>query len=260
MMHIIRADLYRFRKSKVMFGISIGLLIILTVGNLTAIRGEGKVMIMSDALWLNQANYAVKGSKIISEILKGSNILVFFLIPIVLHVFVSDFTFQTIKNTVSYKYSRIKIYLAKFITCCLLVLLLVISYIVYGVVLNLLFNNMGGQIYVSSHIIQMIKIVALQFPIYAGIIGIMMLIGILFQSSTVVSVFTILYITFSSIFIFLFKLVDFAKVEPITFLDKAAYLSTLKTHEIVQIVGIGLLMLICSVSIGAYIFSQKDFK
>ncbi len=239
-----------------MFGISIGLIVVLMMGYL----GDGQVMLMPDALGLSEVNYAVKGSEIILEILRGSNILAFFLIPIVLHVFVSDFKFQTIKNTVSYKYNRIKIYLAKFITCCLLVLLLVISYIVYGVVLNLLFNNMGGQIYVSSHIIQMIKIIALQFPVYAGIIGIMMLIGILFQSSTVVSVFTILYITFSSIFIFLFKLVDFAKVEPITFLDKAAHLSTLKTHEIVQIIGIGLLMLICSVSIGAYIFSQKDFK
>ena len=259
MMHIIRADLYRFRKSKVMFGISIGFLIILTVGNLTAIRGEGKVMIISDALWLNQANYAVKGSKIILEILKGSNILVFFLIPIVLHVFVSDFTFQTIKNTVSYKYSRIKIYLAKFITCSLLVLLLVTSYIVYALVLKLLFNNMKGAIYVSD-IVQAIKIVSLQFPIYVGIIGIILLIGTLFQNGTLVTVITILYLIYNTTLIHMIKWANFAKVEPITCLDKAAYLSSLKTHEIVQIIGIGLLMLICSVSIGAYIFSQKDFK
>ena len=98
LLNIIRADIYKLIKSKVLIWDFLGLIAILLIGNLLTINGEGLMTLISDTQNLNQVNYSIKGSAIMPELLKGSNILVLFLIPIVINVFISDFRYATIKN------------------------------------------------------------------------------------------------------------------------------------------------------------------
>ena len=90
LLNIIRADIYKLIKSKVLIWDFLGLIAILLIGNLLTINGEGLMTLISDTQNLNQVNYSIKGSAIMPELLKGSNILVLFLIPIVINVFISD--------------------------------------------------------------------------------------------------------------------------------------------------------------------------
>ena len=112
LLNIIRADIYKLIKSKVLIWDFLGLIAILLIGNLLTINGEGLMTLISDTQNLNQVNYSIKGSAIMPELLKGSNILVLFLIPIVINVFISDFRYATIKNNISHQYTRASVYIA----------------------------------------------------------------------------------------------------------------------------------------------------
>lgn len=259
MLNIMRADLYKLRKSKVILGIMVGFFTVLILGNFMALNGDGKMTFMSDTLNLNEVIYSLNGSKIMPELLKGSNILLFFLIPIVLNIFISDFKYNTVKNTVSYKYKRAEIYFSKFILCSILSFFLIVGYAVLGLILNLTFNNMQGPIDIQDFVVS-IKIILIQMPIYIGIIGVMLLIGILFQSSTAVILITILYPFVITTIAYALKLGDISSYEPITCLDKAAYFVNLSNNEIIQIIGIGLILIAISLLLGPYIYSHRDFK
>ena len=259
MLNIMKADLFRLRKSKVIPGIFVGLILILLLGNILAVNGGGKMTFMSDTLNLNEVIYSIKGSAIMPELLKGSNILVFFLIPIVLNIFISDFKFSTIKNSIGYKYSRVDIYLSKFILSVILTFLIAFGYVLCGLLLNVIFNKMQVSISINDFI-EVIKIILIQLPIYFGIVSFMFLIGTIFKNPTVVSVIVVLYPMLITVVTFTFKLMDLSQYEPITCLDKAAYLSVLSIHEIFKIIFIGFVMMILFTSFGVYIFNHDDLK
>lgn len=259
MINIMRADVYKLMKSKVILGILTGLVSILILGNFMALNGDGKMTLMSDTLNLNEVAYSIQGSKIMPELLKGSNILLFFLIPIVLNIFISEFKYNTVKNTVSYKYKRAEIYFSKFILCSILSFFLIVIYAVLGLILNLIFNKMQGSIDTQDFVVT-IKIILTQMPIYIGVIGVMLLIGILFQSCTAVIVITILYPFVITTIAYALKLGDISSYEPITCLDKAAYFLELSNNEIIQIIGIGLILIVVFLLLGSYIYSHRDFK
>lgn len=259
MLNIMKADLFRLRKSKAIPGIFVGLILILLLGNILAVNGGGKMTFMSDTLNLNEVIYSIKGSAIMPELLKGSNILVFFLIPIVLNVFISDFKFSTIKNSIGYKYSRINIYVSKFILSVILTFLIVFCYALCGLLLNVIFNKMQVTISINDFI-EVTKIILIQLPIYFGIVSFMFLIGTIFKNPTVISVIVVLYPMLITVVTFTFKLMDLSQYEPITCLDKAAYLSVLSSNEILKIIFIGLVMMILFTSFGVYIFNHDDLK
>lgn len=259
MMNIIKADFFRLRKSKVLFGIIVGIVSILLFGNLLAMQGDGKMTLMSDTQGLNEVNYAIKGSKVMVELLKGSGVLMFFVLPIVLNVFISDFKFNTVKNIVGYKYSRKLIYFSKLILCSLLAIVLPMVYVVIGLILNLAFNQMAGAVNISDFV-NVIQVILVQAPIYIGFVGVMLLIGILFQSGTVTIITTIVYQTAILLVVALFKTIDISSYEPVTCLDKAAYLASLGSNDVFQILLVGVVMIVASILCGSYLYERKDFK
>ena len=124
MFNIIKADFYKLWKSKILLWITIGFLGILLLGNGLAQGGDGVMTLMSDSMNYNLIHFDKKGTQMMIELLKGSNVILFFLIPIIINVFISDFKYKTIKNTVSYQYSRITIDLSKMLVCALLAVIL----------------------------------------------------------------------------------------------------------------------------------------
>ena len=80
MFNIISADLYKLKKSKVLLWIILGLLGIILLGNILAQSGDGIMTLMSDTMNYNTIHFKKNGTEIMPELLKGSNILIFFLI------------------------------------------------------------------------------------------------------------------------------------------------------------------------------------
>ena len=240
MFNIISADLYKLKKSKVLLWIILGLLGIVLLGNILAQSGDGIMTLMSDTMNYNTIHFKKNGTEIMPELLKGSNILIFFLIPIVINVFISDYKYETIKNTVSFQYPRTMIYISKMLVC---------SLACNG------FNNIK-----LADVLITIKIVCAQLPIYIGFVGLMVLVGVVFKSNTATTVFSILY---QFVILFISSIasnIDISAVDPITCLDRLAYLNTLSTTNILEILCVGIVLVICSVFFGNYIFCKNDVR
>lgn len=262
MLNIIKADFYRLRKSKMVLGILCGLLVFLLLGNLNAklgSAGQGDIIPVADMKELNTVSFYPNGSAIILNLLRASNIMVFCLIPIVLYVFISDFKLGTTKNLIPFKYSRAQIYIAKWLFCSLLCLLLPIFYCLVGLLMNQLFHGFSGTFQVQDFI-QMFKIILLQTPLYIGFTGVLLLIGIAFQSSVAVTAVTISYpvvIMFTSGYL---NLPHLSRFEPITCLDLAAHIPDLSNTDITRIIGVGSVMAIASVVLGFLLFQRKSIR
>ena len=54
--------------------------------------------------------------------------------------------------------------------------------------------------------------------------------------------------------------IDISAVDPITCLDRLAYLNTLSTTNILEILCVGIVLVICSVFFGIYIFCKNDVR
>lgn len=254
MINIMRADLYKIRKSKVILCIVSGLILILCIGNFI-----GEMTIISDTLNLNDVDYSIKGSKIAIEVLKESGVLVLLMIPLVLNIFNSDFKNNMVKNIITYKYSRTQIILSKWLLCTIMTGLFILGYATIGLLMNAIFNKMQVNIDIADFI-RVFQIAILQLPIYAGFIGIIMLIGVVFKSNTAVVSVIFLYHIGVSIGAGLISWINIAAYEPITCLDKAAYLVSISMNEIIQIIGVGLSMVIISLISCLYLYNKKDFN
>lgn len=256
MFNMIKADCYKLWKSKILLWITLGLLGIILLGNMLAQSGDGVMVLMSDTMNYNTVHFTKKGTGIMLELLKGSNIIVFFLIPIVINVFISDFKYMTIKNTVSYKYTRTKVYLSKMILCTLFAFVLPFIYVVLGFIIGALFNG-----FVEIKIIDfltVLKIILLQLPIYIGFIGLMIFVGVLFRSNLATTLFTVLYqlaMVFVSSIVTTFQI---SNIEPITCLDRLAYLNILNRSSIYRIEFIGFILILSSIILGIYLFNYRD--
>ena len=247
MFNIIKADFYKLWKSKILLWITLGFLGILLLGNGLAQGGDGVMTLMSDSMNYNLIHFDKKGTQMMIELLKGSNVILFFLIPIIINVFISDFKYKTIKNTVSYQYSRITIYLSKMLVCALFALILPVLYVVLGFV----------SIQLSDLII-VLKIIVLQLPLYIGFIGVMIFIGILFKSNMATTLFTVLY---QFIMIFVSEIVTsihLSEIDPVTCLDHLAYLNSLSATIICKTEFVGFILIILSLILGIYVFCYRD--
>lgn len=171
MFNIISADLYKLKKSKVLLWIILGLLGIVLLGNILAQSGDGIMTLMSDTMNYNTIHFKKNGTEIMPELLKGSNILIFFLIPIVINVFISDYKYETIKNTVSFQYPRTMIYISKMLVCSLFAIIIPFLYVILGLIVNLAFNGFNNI--KLADVLITIKIVCAQLPIYIGFVGLM---------------------------------------------------------------------------------------
>ena len=166
MFNIISADLYKLKKSKVLLWIILGLLGIVLLGNILAQSGDGIMTLMSDTMNYNTIHFKKNGTEIMPELLKGSNILIFFLIPIVINVFISDYKYETIKNTVSFQYPRTMIYISKMLVCSLFAIIIPFLYVILGLIVNLAFNGFNNI--KLADVLITIKIVCAQLPIYSN--------------------------------------------------------------------------------------------
>lgn len=258
MFNIISADLYKLKKSKVLLWIILGLLGIVLLGNILAQSGDGIMTLMSDTMNYNTIHFKKNGTEIMPELLKGSNILIFFLIPIVINVFISDYKYETIKNTVSFQYPRTMIYISKMLVCSLFAIIIPFLYVILGLIVNLAFNGFNNI--KLADVLITIKIVCAQLPIYIGFVGLMVLVGVVFKSNTATTVFSILY---QFVILFISSIasnIDISAVDPITCLDRLAYLNTLSATNILEILCVGIVLVICSVFFGNYIFCKNDVR
>ena len=97
MFNIIKADFYKLWKSKILLWITIGFLGILLLGNGLAQGGDGVMTLMSDSMNYNLIHFDKKGTQMMIELLKGSNVILFFLIPIIINVFILTLNIKQLK-------------------------------------------------------------------------------------------------------------------------------------------------------------------
>lgn len=150
------------------------------------------------------------------------------------------------------------IYISKMLVCSLFAIIIPFLYVILGLIVNLAFNGFNNI--KLADVLITIKIVCAQLPIYIGFVGLMVLVGVVFKSNTATTVFSILY---QFVILFISSIasnIDISAVDPITCLDRLAYLNTLSTTNILEILCVGIVLVICSVFFGNYIFCKNDVR
>lgn len=258
MMNLIKAELFKIRKEKTFLVVCLGILLVICA----AIFGfrDNVCIGIRNVLGTNRINLN-SGSNIMFEILKSADILVLLFLPIIISVFMNDFSVGTIKNTIISGYSRSKIYLSKLIVSCIVCLVLVLIYSFTAFLINIIRHGYNGGFSLAL-IIDTLKVIALQIPIYFGTISIAFMIGILTNKKTLLITVYMLYQVIVLMLFVMFnnRIGDFIKYEPISNLDMAANIGVNSFSTNMQIMIIGLVMIIISLSIGLIRINKIDIK
>lgn len=264
MLNMIRADLYRLRKSRTLLGIMIGWLIYLLLGSFFELSGpeHSSISIMSNDRMRNEVVFSANGSAFALQLLNSSIFLYYFVIPVVLFILISDFKWGTIKNIVPFKYSRVQIYLSKFIVAGIISALLPVAFCLLGLLVNQVFHGFSG-IFRVEDFIKMSKIIGLQMPIMTGMAGVFLLVGLLLENGTAVAVSTIVYQM--CVYMFAPMLSDkvyntFFKFEPITCLSLTASADQLGRSDIAAILTSGIGLTAVALACGLLMFRRKSIR
>lgn len=258
MMNLIRAEFFKLKKEK---NIYIVLLIIILLFFIMSQFAHDYIVIgLKNVLGTNRVNLN-SGSNIINEILKSADILMLLFLPIISSVLMTDFSVGTIKNNVISGYSRSKIYLSKLIVCSITCILIVLFYVISAFFMNIIKNGYDGALNINL-ILNTIKIIVIQIPIYIGIISTAFMIGVLTQNKTVVITIYLLYqFVIEILFMALGdKVNNIMQYEPISNLDKVAHIETNALSNNLSFIAIGLVMLTITIFIGLAKINNMDIK
>lgn len=208
MLNIISGDLYRLKKSKSV-AICMAAMILITVflylimnWALMVARGEASEITGAVHVTVNDGVLALTDADIISDVVSSKYFTVIFAIFVCVWV-TSEFSSGAIKNTVGKGCSRVKVFLAKYITAVGIVLAMsVVSYIV-AVLAGVLFAGTDGVN--GAFCLEIIKYVGVQFMLLAAYAGIIVAVSELTRSMVAGIVVSVIIELFS---LKLFNIID----------------------------------------------------
>ncbi|MGG5463282.1 ABC transporter permease [Clostridium sp. B9] len=258
MMNLIKSEVFKLKREKNLYIVL--LLIVILFSVISNFTYENVVIGLKNILGTNRVNLN-SGSYIMVEMLKSADILILLFLPIISSILMIDFSSGTIKNNIISGYSRSKIYLSKLIVCSITCILIVLFYVVIAFCMVTIKNGYDGSLDLNL-ILETIKVILIQIPIYIGIISTAFMIGILTQNKTVViSIYLLYQFVIEIIFIaFGDKLSNIMQYEPISNLDKVAHISTNTSGDNLTFILIGIVMIVVTIFIGLIKMNRMDIK
>lgn len=259
MMNLIKSELFKIRKERNLFFIILGIISVLSL-SIFGFSSKVTVIGIRNILNTNSINLA-SGSNILIEILKSGDILILMFLPIIISVFMMDFTTGTVKNNIISGYSRSKIYISKLIVCSIICIALVLIYSTVAFVLITLKNGYDGKL-TFNLIVDTIKIIALQCPLYIAAISTAFMIGaITKRKSAVITIYLLYQVVVLMISAILGRIFpSIIKYEPISNLDKVAHIGTNTCSDNLMFIIIGLIIILVTTIIGILRINKIDIK
>lgn len=176
--------------------------------------------------------------------------------------FLKEFTDGTIKNTIAFGHSRIKIYVSKFMVVSLGVLLfLVVQALIYSIVIGIFKGSL--LIYTFNDVITALSQLLVYWFIIMSITGIFILLSVLVRNQAVVvgaatmamfGSFFILALTYESI-----GGLGFNAFNPFIILMEAGSIS-LDSSRMLAGLGVCGLYIVGSIVLGCYMFKRQEIK
>lgn len=258
MMNLIRSEFFKLKKEKNIYIVL--LLIVLLFFIMSKFAHDYIVIGLKNILGTNRVNFN-SGSNITVEILKSGDILILLFLPIISSVLMTDFSAGTVKNNIISGYSRSKIYLSKLVVCSITCIFIVLFYVIMAFLMVTIKNGYDGNLDLNL-ILNTLKVIVIQMPIYIGIISTAFMIGVLTQNKTVVITVYLLYqFVAETIFIALGdKISNIMQYEPISNLDKVAHIGSNTFSDNLIFIVIGLVILVVTMFIGLTKINRMDIK
>ncbi|NEZ47155.1 hypothetical protein FDF74_08025 [Clostridium niameyense] len=259
MMNLIKAELFKVKKEKNLLFMVLGLIGILSLA-LFKLNNQTTVIGIRNILNTNSVNFSV-GSNILIEILKSADILVLIFLPIIISTFMTDFSIGTVKNNVISGYSRSKIYISKLIVSSMICIFLVLVYSLVSFLILTLINGYDGNLTIKL-ILNTIKVISIQTPLYIAIISTTFMVGSITRSKSIVISIYLLYQVLVCMIVHLFQnlSLNIIRYEPISNLDKAAHIGTNTFSNNITFILMGLIIIIISSTIGILRINKMDIK
>lgn len=259
MMNLMKSELYKVKKERYLLITILGLLGTLCLV-MFGFSNDIIVIGIKNVLGTNIVDLS-SGSNILVEILKSADVLVLFFLPIIISVFMMDFSVGTIKNNIISGFSRTKIYISKLIISSVICLFLVLIYTILAFLLSILKNGYDGNL-TFTLILEVGKVILIQLPLYISTITMAFMIGVLTQRKSVVITIYLLYQVIVLMFLAIIKKlpINIIKYEPISNLDKAAYIGTNTFNDNLTFILIGISIMVITTTIGIINFNRMDIK
>lgn len=184
MLNIIKADLFKFRKGKALWGIILGLLgIVILVAGVEKVLTPMAVQKKEDAFQTNILDeetmdleemkpfVPANGGEFLETIFWAmGDAFVLFLLPLIISIFGSDYSSGTYRNLLSYHSRREMVYTAKVITTVILTVMMVIGLLIAAAVVGGVVFGFGG--FSGALVLKMAKGAVMMLPILTAIIAV----------------------------------------------------------------------------------------
>jgi ABC-type transport system involved in multi-copper enzyme maturation permease subunit len=196
-----------------------------------------------------------------AQVFVSSGLLAFFMLPLMLAVFATDFTAGTYRNTLTFETQRGKVYWAKLLTSIIqFVMLFAAGLVVSWLIGSILFGFGGLNL---SFIGRILLTALLQAPIYLGMICLIhFLISVTRKSSATIAGFLLFLLLFPSVVQLLtFLLPTFSWLEHLDLfsgLGTVASYATAAPIDIILPIVLGGLLAVASTAVGLLRYTKAD--
>ena len=264
MMNIIRADIYRTTRGKVIY-VAYALVMALSIGLilLATLLGDGYV---APILLAEEAQ--LSGMNSVDLLFPQMLLLIAFTLPMITTVVGPIFTDGTAKNEVSWGMSRIKLYVARLLIVSMLNALIIFFFFGSGMLLSTILNGFGGTP-PDGYWVGLLQIIAGQIFMFiaAGCFGV-------FLVFTMKNIFAVVevyigVIALPSVFAGMLMMIgdfDLSWIERILYIDlmastmRLASMHQMELYRLLLTLGVGALFLVVFTTLGLYMFRRKEIK
>lgn len=259
MMGLIKSELYKTRKEKYIPIIILGIVGVVFF-SIFGFSNKVTVIGIKNVLGTNAINLS-SGSSMMIEILKSGDVLILFFLPVVTSILMMDFSVGTIKNNIISGYSRSKIYISKLMVSSMICILFVLLYSLSAFLFSIFKNGYDGNLTLSL-ILNTIKVIAIQSPMYIAAISTAFMLGVITQRKLIV---VTIYLLYQVAILMLCSIcgrigLNIATYEPISNLDKVANIGVNTFSYNLIFVLSSICIILITTTIGIIINNKMDIK
>ena len=262
MMKLMRADMYRIFRGKVIY-ITVAIMIAMAVLTVYVLRTAAIQIGFTDDPDFFEAAEVMSGSIAARMALEGMNIMPYLFLPFMIVVAMASFSSDAIKNELSTGISRVKFFLAKWtlssILCLMLMLLHLVLYVVFATTVDG-FGNWGDGFF-----LEVIQAFGAQILFALAFNSVGMFLCFVTRRTAAVNGIFIAFVLVPQMLVALLSLA-FPGAIDIMFYDLGAQfglfaqMATLSNREIARGLAIGAGYLIIPLATGMALFKRAEIK
>ncbi|MBH1940663.1 ABC transporter permease [Mobilitalea sibirica] len=256
MLRLLRSDFYRLFRSKSLYicALVAGLLMI---GSAYMVKWGSRVSEEIVFSYKDGLSYGLMA-------FNGGDVHLFMAIFISIFV-TAEFTYGTMKNTVSKGFSKIMIYLSKFITACVASYFLILVMFVAGLVSGTLITGEVGS-FTGSFALHALRMVGIELLLHAALSSILVMVAMIIRNGggtmavNIIAIVTVGPVIYQLLELFFDHRIEFTKYSLRNNVMLYNAIMAPPMEDILRSILVGICFLVVTLAIGILAFKNSDVK